>query len=234
MNLLAFDTSTETLSVALASHQDGVVTISEHTGAGGPRASATLIPAVQHLLADAGIRLAQLDAIVFGRGPGSFTGLRTACSVAQGLAFGAGLPVLPVDTLLALAEQARELHGSTRVIALLDARMDQVYFAAYSFAEGRWERHGEISLDAPEAVQVPAGWALAGNAFSAYGARLDSAAQRIEALPTAAALLRLAPALIAAGQTQPAAGALPLYVRDKVAQTTAERAAQRAASVGAP
>src|SRR4051794_16897671 len=101
--ILAFDTSTETLSIALT---DGRQTW-QHTGAGGAKASAALIPAVLALLAEAGLRLAELDAIAFGAGPGSFTGLRTACSVAQGLAFGADVPVLPVDTLLAVAEEAR-------------------------------------------------------------------------------------------------------------------------------
>jgi tRNA threonylcarbamoyladenosine biosynthesis protein TsaB len=171
--------------------------------------------------------LSDLDAIVFGRGPGSFTGLRTACSVAQGLAFGSGVPVLPVDTLLAVAEDARERAGAERIVAVLDARMDEVYSAAYVHQSGRWCRLGEFNLTRPEAVDLPAGWALAGNAFAAYAGRLPVAAGQIEALPTAAALLRLAPALIAAGQAGPAAHALPLYIRDKVAQTTAERAAAR-------
>ena len=226
VNLLAFDTSTDILSLALARGEHR----REHTGPGGAQASATLIPALMALLADAGLRLPDLDAIVFGRGPGSFTGLRTACAVAQGLAFGSGVPVLPVETLLAVAEEARTRHGATQVVALLDARMDQVYAGAYVFDGAQWERQGEFGLLAPEAVEVPAGWALAGNAFQAYGARLPAGPQRLEALPTAAALLRLAPGLLAADQAQPAAGALPLYIRDKVAQTTAERAAVRAAA----
>ncbi|RYF41169.1 MAG: tRNA (adenosine(37)-N6)-threonylcarbamoyltransferase complex dimerization subunit type 1 TsaB [Comamonadaceae bacterium] len=226
MNLLAFDTSTDVLSLALARGDSR----REHSGPGGAQASATLIPALMALLSDAGLRLTELDAIVFGRGPGSFTGLRTACAVAQGLAFGSGVPVLPVETLLAVAEEARARHGDTRVVALLDARMDQVYAGAYAFDGAQWQRQGELGLLAPEAVEVATGWAMAGNAFPAYGARLPAGARRLEALPTAAALLRVAPALIAAGQAQPAAGALPLYIRDKVAQTTAERAALRAAA----
>lgn len=226
MNLLAFDTSTDVLSLALARGESQ----REHTGPGGARASATLIPALMALLSDAGLRLSELDAIVFGRGPGSFTGLRTACAVAQGLAFGSGAPVLPVETLLAVAEDARVRYGATRVVALLDARMDQVYAGAYAFDGAQWERQGELGLLAPECVELPTDWVLAGNAFQAYGARLPAGPQRLEALPTAAALLRLAPGLIAAGQAQPAVGALPLYIRDKVAQTTAERAALRAAN----
>ncbi len=274
MKLLAFDTSTETLSVAVA--HGGALW--QHTGAGGAQASATLIPTVLALLAQAGLALADLDAIVFGRGPGAFTGLRTACAVAQGLAFGArggqGVPVLPVDTLLAVAEEARGAAagalGATGaaatgggaddplawsaacdVVALLDARMDQVYAAHYryhpshpSIAAGsggatggaspapqgapRWTRLGDIQLLAPEAVLRPEGAWLAGNAFAAYGPRLPEG-PRIDALPTAAALLRLAPALLAAGGAVPAEQALPLYVRDNVAKTTAERAAERAA-----
>lgn len=233
MNLLAFDTSTDTLSIALAWRDGGQARLLEHTGVGGAQASTTLIPAVQGLLARAGLSAARLDAIVFGRGPGSFTGLRTACSVAQGLAFGAGVPVLPVDTLLAVAEEAREQHGATRVVAVLDARMDEIYGAAYAW-DGEWRQQGGYSLGRPEALDVPAGWALAGNAFKAYGERLPPAADRIEALPTAAALLRLAPGRLAAGMALPAAGALPLYIRDKVAQTTEERAALKAASASTP
>lgn len=234
MNLLSFDTSTETLSIALAWRDGAQARLLEHTGAGGAQASATLIPAIQALLAQAGLAPAQLAAIVFGRGPGSFTGLRTACSVAQGLAFGADVPVLPVDTLLAIAEEARERQGATRVVAVLDARMDEVYSAAYAWEGGDWRQEGGYGLGRPETLDVPPGWALAGNAFTAYGDRLPQAAARIDALPTAAALLRLAPARIAAGQALPAAGALPLYIRDKVAQTTQERAALKAATAPTP
>jgi len=233
MNLLAFDTSTDTLSIAVR-HGDAVL---QHAGPGGAQASATLIPAVRGLLAQAGLSFDALDALVFGRGPGSFTGLRTACAVAQGLAFGArggrGIPVLPVDTLLAVAEEARERHGCTQVVAVLDARMDEVYHArcAWQAAEGRWHADADFGLGAPESVHVPPGWTVAGNARAAYGERLAPAAPHVAALPTAAALLRLAPALLAAGGGLPASEALPRYIRDKVAQTTAERAAQRA---GAP
>ena len=226
MKLLAFDTSTEILRVAV---QHGAQDALEHVGPGGAQASATLIPAIQDLLRRAGLRLADLDAIVFGRGPGSFTGLRTAASVAQGLAFGAKVPVLGVDTLLAVAEDARQRRGAEQVVALLDARMDQVYCGGYQHQDGVWRQQGEITLGAPEAVRVPAGWVLAGNGFAVYGERLPAAAARIEAAPTAAALLRLAPALLAAGAGGDAASATPLYIRDKVAQTTEERAALRSA-----
>ncbi|NPC55008.1 tRNA (adenosine(37)-N6)-threonylcarbamoyltransferase complex dimerization subunit type 1 TsaB [Caenimonas soli] len=234
MNLLAFDTSTEILHVAVQCGGEGSHAPLEYTGAGGAQASATLIPAIHTLMAQAGLVLADLDAIVFGRGPGSFTGLRTACSVAQGLSFGSGVPVLAVDTLLAVAEEAYHREGVQQVVALLDARMDEVYSASYARESGGWRRQGEFGLGRPETVAVAPGWSLAGNAFAAYGERLPPAAARIEAMPTARALLRLAPALMAAGQAGPAAGAMPLYIRDKVAQTTEERAASRAAPTTRP
>ena len=232
MNFLAFDTSTEQMSIGVQRGDRQWL----HAGAGGAQSSGTLIPAVLRLLDEAGLALAALDAIAFGRGPGSFTGLRTACAVAQGLAFGAGVPVLPIDTLLAVAEEARQAQGSARVLALLDARMDQVYAAPWAWSEPvGWQAGGETVVCAPEALALPAGaqaWVLAGNGWAPYGARLPSALQalpRVAALPTARALLSLAPAGLAAGQAVAADQALPLYVRDKVAQTTAERAAAAAA-----
>lgn len=229
MKLLAFDTSTDTLCIAV--QHGGAVW--QHSGPGSAQASATLIPAIRALMGQAGLDFAALDAIVFGRGPGSFTGLRTACAVAQGLAFaaggGAGVPVLPVDTLLAVAEEARLLHGCAQVVATLDARMNEVYVARCTWQDGAWNTDPDFGLYAPEAVQVPPGWTLAGNARAAYGERLAPGAPSVHALPTATALLRLAPALLAAGAAVAASEALPHYVRDKVAQTTAERDAARAA-----
>lgn len=262
---LAFDTSTDVLSVAVARGEQVLC----QTLAGGAQASTGLIPAVLAMLAQADMPLASLDAIVLGRGPGSFTGLRTACAVAQGLALGANLPVLPVDTLLAVAEEARWAQlqlgrlapGSELTVwALLDARMDEVYSAAYRWqpvpaqANGRWQTvsplrvaapeklgffEGAQTLDGPspslspkllpspcEVTGLVSAVCLAGNAFAAYGDRLPVAWQgvvRCEALPTATALLRLAPDLWAQGLAVPAEQAMPLYIRDKVAHTTAER-----------
>jgi tRNA threonylcarbamoyladenosine biosynthesis protein TsaB len=219
MKLLAFDSSTETLSVAV---QAGTAVL-EHTDAGGPRASALLIPVVEQLLARAGLAMSGLDAIVFGRGPGSFTGLRTAAAVAQGLGFGAGVPVLPLDTLLAVAEEAHILAGPTRVVALLDARMGEVYCAAYERQGADWIARREPALLRPEQVAVSAGWSVAGNVAPPEGG-----GPWVAAMPTARALLRLAPARLAQPAALAAAQALPLYIRDKVAQTTQERAADRA------
>ena len=234
---LAFDTSTDVLSLAVA-RGDRVWT---QTLPGGAQSSSGLIPAVLSMLAEADMPLASLNAIVFGRGPGSFTGLRTACAVAQGLAFGADVPVLPVDTLLAVAEEARwqrvqggAADADVSVLAMLDARMDEVYSAAYqwSAAAQSWQGVSALQVSAPENVQSSAS-VLAGNVFEAYGPRLNMPGERCVALPTAAALLRLAPALWAQGLAVPAEQAMPLYIRDKVANTTAEREAMKAQAAAA-
>ena len=230
MNLLAIDTSTDTLFVAV---QRGDA-IWQHSGPGAQQSSAQLLPAIRQLMKDAGLSFTQLDAIAFGRGPGSFTGLRTACAITQGLAFAAKVPVLPVDSLLTVAEEARHLHGCTELEAVLDARMNEVYAAPFEWqADGRWQVPQDFQLLAPEALAVADGWTVAGNARAAYGERLAPQAPHMHALPTAAALLRLAPALLAAGAGVAADAALPRYIRDKVAQTTAERAALRAAQAAA-
>ncbi len=233
--LLAFDTATERMSIALRAG----AAVSVHESAGGALASASLIPAIMALLRDAGIGLRDLDAIAFGRGPGAFTGLRTACSVAQGLALGAAKPVLPVDSLLAVAEDARRGDAAQQVWVLMDARMSEIYAAHYAFDGRRWRTVvapmlstpallAEIWQDAPPAV-------VAGSALDAFGAALDcGTARRVpEAQPRARAMLALAEALWADGGALDAALALPLYVRDKVAQTTAEREVARLAKLGA-
>ncbi|WHZ10078.1 MAG: tRNA threonylcarbamoyladenosine biosynthesis protein TsaB [Burkholderiaceae bacterium] len=225
MKLLAFDTSTEALSIAVC---DGAK-LWARDGAGGAQASTHLIPMLLALLGAAGLRLAALDAIVFGRGPGSFTGLRTACAVAQGLAFGAERPLLPVDTLLAVAEDARQRHGAARVHAMLDARIGEIYLGDYEHDGARWAQCGDIRLIRPQDFVPRPGWTLAGNAFDACGDALPRGLPRVAALPTAAALLRLAPALLALGAAVAPEQALPLYIRDKVAKTSDERAAERAA-----
>ena len=209
--LLAFDTSTDTLFIAVT---DGHQTW-QHTAAGGAQTSAALIPAILALLAKANLQLTDLDAIVFGRGPGSFTGLRTACSVAQGLAFGAGgLTVLPLDTLLVVAEEARFSAGTVQVHAVLDARMGEVYAARYDYKGEVWQAQSEIQLVKPEQLTLVEAYTVAGNMPSAI----------VAALPTATAILRLAPRMLATGLGVAADQALPLYIRDKVAQTTVERA----------
>jgi tRNA threonylcarbamoyladenosine biosynthesis protein TsaB len=234
MKLLAFDTSTELISIAVTRPVGGVAQVWQHTGAGGAQASSGLIPAIEQLMAQAELRFDELDAIAFGRGPGSFTGLRTACSVAQGLGFGAGRPVLPVDTLLTLAEEARQFFApelkQSRVLALLDARMDEMYAAHYEFDNGVWIQREDYRLIRPEDLALQGSTVLAGNVFGVYGERLGVVPEvpRWQALPTATAMLRLAPALLAAGHAVDPALALPRYIRDKVAKTTLERAAEKA------
>ena len=233
--LLAFDTATERLSIAVAAH-GRVLT---HEAAGGAQASATLIPAILALLAQAGVTLRELDAIAFGRGPGAFTGLRTACSVAQGLAYGAGKPVLPIDTLLAVAEDARAGRESLCVWVAMDARMDEVYAAQYAFADDHWSVLDAPMLTTPavlnERWQAEPPQQIAGSAIAAFGARLNLGGAMLspDASPRAAAMLPLARALWAQAGAVDAAHALPLYLRDKVAQTTVERDAIRAAKEAA-
>ena len=242
MNLLAFDTSTEILSVAVSRADVGGAAgaqLWQYSGTGGARASTELIPTVLSLMQQAGLAINALDAICFGRGPGSFTGLRTACAVAQGLAFGANVQVLPVDSLLSVAEEARFTAmadvAQTEVVALLDARMDEMYMARFAWGHGRWTTVSGDVLVRPEnfAAQNAAAVTLAGNVFVVYEQRMADVMQRLHcvtALPTATAMLRLAPQLLAAGKAVPADQALPSYIRDKVAKTTAERMAEKAAA----
>lgn len=223
MNIAAFETSTDWCSVAL--WRDGEVAAIERRAPN--RHSELALPMLERLLAAAGLRPRGLDAVAFGAGPGSFTGLRIACGLAQGLAFAGGLPVIGVSTLEALAEES----GADRVVACVDARMHEVYYSALSREGGAWrERVGPVCV-APAAAPLPegTGWTGCGNGFAAYGAALGDALkaclQRIDldAKPGAAAVARLAAPRLAAGGGVDAALAAPLYVREKVAMTTAER-----------
>jgi tRNA threonylcarbamoyladenosine biosynthesis protein TsaB len=229
--LLAFDTATERTHIAVEAHGR----VWTHEGAGGARASATFLPDVMALLETARVRVAELGAIAFGRGPGAFTGLRTACAVAQGLAWGARKPVLPIDTLLAIAEDARGDAVELRVWALLDARMGELYAAEYAHDQTGWRTLAAPMLTTPDRLrqhwdeQAPE--VIAGEALARFGAQLDArGATRVDAaVPRAAGLLKLGRALQARGGAVDAALALPLYLRDKVAETTAERARRVAA-----
>ncbi|MFO1397316.1 MAG: tRNA (adenosine(37)-N6)-threonylcarbamoyltransferase complex dimerization subunit type 1 TsaB [Burkholderiales bacterium] len=226
MNLLAFDSSTLALSVACAAG-DRVAQRAEHVGQGH---SERLLPLVDEVLHEAGVALADLDAIAFGAGPGSFTGVRIACGVAQGLGLGAGVPLVPVPTLAALAQTAFERHGARRVLTCLDARMREVYVAAYERDGDGWRTVTEPAVLPPAALHAPDGgeWFGAGDGFAAYPdlvAQLALARHDAGIAPDARALLALARPRVAAGEAVDAADALPLYVRHRVALTTAERAA---------
>lgn len=227
MRILAFDTSTETCAVALGDGA-GWDERAEHAGS---RHSELLLPMIRSLLREAGITLSQLDGIAFGSGPGSFTGLRIACGIAQGLALGADLPVVGVTSLEALAEAMHRMRGWTRIATALDARMQEVYFAAFEHESGRWRAHIEPCVLAPHDVPVPDGrWSGAGNGFAVYPALRERLAGSLSssderALPTAAAIGTLALPRFAAGEAVAARDAAPLYVRHRVALTAEERAA---------
>ena len=234
--LLAFDTSTEALSVALCWPQGRLA----WNGEGGAQASAALLPRVRAQMAQAGLRWADLDAIAFGCGPGAFTGLRTACAVAQGLAQGAGLPVLPVNSLLIVAEDARSRSApdgaACEVGVAMDARMGELYAARYRWDGARWDAVCAPMLCAP--AGLPALWwpdratpaVLAGTGLAMLPTTEVASAlpRQTQTDDRAAALLRLACAAWAGGGAVEAAQALPIYLRDKVALTTAERVAQAA------
>jgi len=225
MHLLAFETATRRLSVAL--WQDGeVIERAEELPNGG---SERLLPWVHELLAEAGITLARIDGIAFGVGPGGFTGLRLACGMAQGLAYGLDLPVVPVSTLEALALAS----GERDVWACLDARMNEVYGAAYVVEEGRVRQVMAPVCLPPAVVPAPTfagGWGV-GDGFGSYRQLLlarkpDLEGMRADVFPTAVALSRLAAPVFARGAGVAAALAQPVYVRNKVALTTAERIAR--------
>lgn len=227
MRILAIDASTETCAVALG---DGLLW-DEHSVIAGQRHSELMLPMIRTLLDESGAALASLDGIAFGAGPGSFTGLRIACGVAQGLALGAGLQVLGVSTLEALAETARQRDGAMRVIAALDARMREVYVAAYRHDGARWHESIAPAVIGPDAAPLPkgGGWTGVGSGFAAYpalrGRYASSLASCEPALaPTATAIGSLALPRLAAGEGVAARDAAPIYVRHKVALTSAERA----------
>lgn len=230
--LLALDSATERLAVAVVAGERHWCAEEE----GGARASLRALPLAFELLAQAGVAPAALDGVAFGRGPGAFTGLRTACAVAQGLAFGLGRPVLAIDSLALVADDASAQHASAAdtLWVAMDARMDEVYAAPYRRESGAW-----VALRAPALWTLPAlaaAWreappaCVAGSALVAFGARLPLGdALRVERVrDRAAALARLARAAWARGELVDAAEALPLYLRDKVALTTAERVAAKA------
>lgn len=227
MNLLAFEAATSRLSVAL--YRDGVITEKSADVPNG--GSERLLPWASELLAAAGLTLNQLDGLAFGAGPGGFTGLRLACGVTQGLACGLSLPVVPVGTLAALALAS----GEGKVLACLDARMNEAYVAAYEVAGD-----GVVEIMAPKVgagatAPLPDGedWRGVGDGFAtshgeALGRRMGARLAAVDArvFPTASAVARLAAPVLARDGGVDAALALPVYVRDKVALTTVERLAR--------
>lgn len=223
MKILAFDTSTELCSCALAC--DGEVFLRERNA--GQSHSEILLPMIDSLLAENGLRVSALDAIAFGSGPGSFTGLRIACGVAQGLALGANLPVIGVTSLLALAEG----QGTRKVVACVDARMGEIYHAAYERHEDDWICAAQPSLCRPDDLPQISGesWSACGSGFKAHGEALSRryagqlATIDSDALPRARDIARIAQRRFSRGEVADAASATPLYVRDKVALKSVER-----------
>ncbi len=228
MRFAAIETSTEWCSVALSLGGE-IAALEERAGT---RHSELVLPMLGRLLERARLEPRALEAVVFGAGPGSFTGLRIACAVAQGLAFAHDLPMLGVSTLEAIAEES----GAPRVLACIDARMHEVYYAALEKdSAGTWREVVPALCAAPAAVPRPggSGWLGCGNGFEVYREPLLEALSASlrgvapEVRPSAVALARLAAPRLAAGEGVDAALAAPLYLRDKVALTTEEQQARR-------
>ena len=226
--IVAIETSTELASVAVL-HRGQLLS---RESSGAQTHSASVLPMLQALLKEAGITLAGCDALAFGCGPGSFTGVRTACGLVLGLAVGAQRKVAPVVTLLAMADAARDAGAGDKVVAVLDARMGEVYWAEYRF-EGTWQVLLEPRLSAASEVAVADGAAICGNGLLAYpGAftQLRDAARFPDIMPHASSVARLAIAAVARGELLEARDAQPLYLRNKVALTTRERMANGVAA----
>lgn len=219
MKILALDAATEACSAALYREGD----VDERFEVPGRGHAERLLPMADELLGQAGLRLGDLDAIAFGRGPGGFTGLRIAAGIAQGLASGSGRPVVPVSNLAAVAAAAARTSGTRCVLACMDARMGQVYWAAFDCQGAAPAPIGTEHLSAPDDVSLPGGgpWFGAGHGFAAHpglAARLGAALEGVDpaALPHAGDIARIASVDLASGRALPAARGLPVYLRDDV------------------
>lgn len=221
MKILALDTATEACSAALL--LDGE--ISDRFVVAPRRHNELILPMIDELLSDSGVRLKDLDYLAFGRGPGAFTGVRIAAGVVQGLALSQDIPVFGVSDLAAVALQAGKKHGWEKVLVLTDARMQEVYQGWYrvSVEQNRVELVGQESVTGPAQVEVPgeAGWQGAGSGFSAYadalgGVRKKLAGEDSDCLPRATEIALLAVALVGHQEPLSAEQALPVYLRDKV------------------
>lgn len=219
MKLLAFDTSTELCSAAL--YLDGAWLVREEMA--GNRHSELLLPMIGALLAEAGLALTDLTGLAYGKGPGSFTGLRIGCGVAQGLALGADIPVAGVVTLEAMAHST----GAAQVMACIDARMHEIYAAAYRRQDEVMVEVMAPALLKPAALTLPeAGdWLGCGTGFAAYPELLSGRLSELRpgVYPHAQAIAQLALAIFAAGRGSAPDAVEPYYIRDKVALKTRER-----------
>jgi tRNA threonylcarbamoyladenosine biosynthesis protein TsaB len=229
INILALDTATESCSAALLS--DGKLTTREMEFERGH--GEHILPMIDAVLIEGGLRLPEMDAIAFGRGPGGFTGVRLAASVVQGLAYGANLPVVPISDLAALAQRAFDLaFAPDRVLVCSDARMQEVYWACYDRADNGFAKLvGKERVGPPDSVKLPAAWigfpdrsvAGIGRGFRAYPTLRDSVGPKVlvardDLLPRAAEIAQLAALDVSAGRLLKAEEAIPVYLRDNVAQ----------------
>ncbi|MFM5013548.1 tRNA (adenosine(37)-N6)-threonylcarbamoyltransferase complex dimerization subunit type 1 TsaB [Aeromonas veronii] len=221
LKILAVDTATEACSAALLVG-DKLFSRWEEAPRDHTR---KILPMVQAVLEDAGISLSDLDAIAFGRGPGSFTGVRIGISVAQGLAFGAGVPLIGISTLAAMAQGAYRLDGTEQVLTAIDARMNEVYFGRYELIDGRMQLVGDEVVSEPVALvdvrgKLAGPVTCVGTGFETYGETLSGLADELAVsqvrFPAAEDMLPLARAAWLAGEAVPVEQATPVYLRDKV------------------
>ncbi|MFQ1862830.1 tRNA (adenosine(37)-N6)-threonylcarbamoyltransferase complex dimerization subunit type 1 TsaB [Aeromonas veronii] len=221
LKILAVDTATEACSAALLVG-DKLFSRWEEAPRDHTR---KILPMVQAVLEDAGISLSDLDAIAFGRGPGSFTGVRIGISVAQGLAFGAGVPLIGISTLAAMAQGAYRLDGAEQVLTAIDARMNEVYFGRYELIDGRMQLVGDEVVSDPAALvdvrgKLAGPVTCVGTGFETYGEILSGLADELAVsqvrFPAAEDMLPLARAAWLAGEAVPVEQATPVYLRDKV------------------
>ncbi len=232
MNILAIDTATEACSAAL--YVDGKITAQYQLA---PREHSRLIlKMIDTLLAEAGVAVSDLDAIAFGRGPGSFMGLRIAAGVVQGIAFAHDIPVIPISTLKVMAQRAFEQTACKNILVAIDARMDEVYWGAYYLDAAApetmlWKTDGEECVISPDKIDLPgmlaqpnASWVGAGTGWESYADRLLSGddftlqAILVDCFPSAEVMVKLAVSELQAGNTIKAEQAIPVYLRNDVAK----------------
>lgn len=230
--ILAIDTATEACSAAVAIG-DNITTRFEIA----PREHTQLIlTMMDEVLNTAGVKLTDIDAIAFGRGPGAFTGVRIATGVAHGVSLSVDKPLLPISTLGAIAQQVLEEQGAENCIAAIDARMGEVYWAKYIAKSGLMELQEEEAINAPEALLAAQGneaWTTAGSGWDEYHEQLDVDNKPLlthvdKVLPSAHYIARLAVEDWKQGKAVGADQAQPIYLRDKVADTIVERATAKA------
>ncbi len=217
MNILAIETSSPQCSVALL-HDAAIIELNDIT----PRTHAQqILPMIQQLLTQADLKLNQLDALAYGKGPGSFTGLRIGAGVIQGIALGSDIPVIPISSLQCLAQTGYAKHQQSRIISCIDARMQEVYWGMFELdpVTGLMQLNGDEAVTPPEMINLPtAAWYGVGNGwhYPQLGARFAADNYDLNCLPTARAMLALAKIKLTLGETTTAEFCYSTYIRDKV------------------